>query len=70
MTVEKFWSKESVALILGMAMGMDVSNIVHSTLGVTDIAIKIAISVVYMYILVTILEWAITTEHIASGNQV
>lgn len=59
----KFLSRETAALIVGMSVGMGASTVVHSLLGVTNLMTKMAISAACMYLLVTILERALTTEN-------
>lgn len=52
----KFWSKETVALILGMSSGAGISSVIQSLVGITDTVPRIVISILCMYISLTLVE--------------
>ena len=58
----KFWSRETLALIVGMSSGMGISNIVHSKLGITGLVPEILVSIVCVVVFLTLAEWVLVSD--------
>lgn len=56
----KFWSKRTIAYIVGMTIAVTVSDIVSPAIGISNNILHIIVTVICAYVFITILELILT----------
>lgn len=59
----KFWSRRTLAYIVGMTIALRVSKTVNPLIGATDITLDIIMTAIYICIFTKVLELILTTEN-------